>query len=747
MKKFALFVLLWMAFLPLIAQVSFVTVQGYVSDTNGSPIVNHAVNIQVDTTSGYYNHDVVYTSQTGFYIDTVFFNTGTLPTSDLFVYTFDCNQNIVSVNLPFGPGNNSLTHNFTICNNTPPCHANFTWQNMGNLSVQFTDSSAGNQHTTTWIFGDGSTSNIKNPLHNYAAPGNYQVTLYIYDSTINCSDSIMKNVQVPDSAGGCHAMFNYMHDTANSMNIYFYDQSTGNNIASWFWNFGDGTSSSQRNPVHLYVQPNAYHVCLTIRSNDSTCYSEYCDTVVVNGLNGCQAQFTWYCPDSLNNPNLIQFTDLSIGAANWHWNFGDSLSGTMNISDLQNPSHIFSANITYHVCLTITNQSGSCNSTWCANVNSGGSSGCASYFTFSRNSLMVVFQGNLVNGSPASYTWSFGDGAGGNGQNVTHTYATMGMYYVSLTTVTDSTNCTYSSGQTIPVGDSSQFNQIYGQVMENNFPLSAGTAMIFSIDSTNNNNPYTATSPIDSSGIYSFNYVPQGNFVVWVIPLDSSNYLPTYYGNVIIWQQATIIRLGTPANPYNIQLVQATNGIAGNGGINVHLNTEKMTNSLSDDIRMILLNESGNALQFRNNSGSGEFDFSSLAYGVYFLRAELPGCTSDLVRIEITKDKPVASVVMTYSGTHLLGINDSESLIEGINTYPNPVTDKLTLSITSKKDASILLMLYDLTGRNLVSETYDLSTGNNTLTINTEKLQPGIFILRITTDEGTNMIRKVIKSQ
>jgi hypothetical protein len=313
--------------------------------------------------------------------------------------------------------------------------------------------------------------------------------------------------------------------------------------------------------------------------------------------------------------------------------------------------------------------------------------------------------------------------------------------------LTDSANCNYSSGQIIPVGDSSQFHQIYGQVFENNFPLSSGIAMIFSIDSTNNNNPYNASSPIDSSGLYSFNYVPLGNFVVWVIPLDSSNYLPTYYGNVITWQQATIITLGIPANPYNIQLVQATSGLSGNGGINVHMNTEKMSNSLSDDIRMILLNESGNALQFRNNSGSGDFDFSTLAYGVYFLRAELPGCTSALVRIEITQDKPVVNVVMTYTGTRLLGINDNQPLIEGLNIYPNPVTDQLTLSIVSRKDATILMTICDLTGRNLASETYDLSTGINTLLINTARLEPGILILKITSDDGTNMVRKVIKSQ
>jgi len=271
--------------------------------------------------------------------------------------------------------------------------------------------------------------------------------------------------------------------------------------------------------------------------------------------------------------------------------------------------------------------------------------------------------------------------------------------------------------------------------------------MIFSIDSTNNNNPFNATSTIDSSGLYSFNYVPQGNFVIWVIPFDSAGYLPTYYGNVTTWQQASIISLGTPVNPYNISLVHATSGMSGNGGVNVHINTNKMSAGLTHMIRMILLNESGNALQFRNNDGSSSFDFSKLAYGVYYLRAELPGCISDLVRVELTQSNPIVNVVMTYSGSKMLGIDDNETLIEGINTYPNPVTDQLTLSILSKKDASILMTLCDLTGRTLTFETASLSKGSNIIQINASMLQTGIFILRITSCDGTNMIRKVIKSQ
>jgi len=67
---------------------------------------------------------------------------------------------------------------------------------------------------------------------------------------------------------------------------------------------------------------------------------------------------------------------------------------------------------------------GLCKSTWCAFVNTGGNGSCTSYFTFSQNAKTVTFQGYLVSGAPASYTWSFGDDFSGSGQNVSYTYNT-----------------------------------------------------------------------------------------------------------------------------------------------------------------------------------------------------------------------------------------------------------------------------------------------------------------------------------
>jgi PKD repeat protein len=58
------------------------------------------------------------------------------------------------------------------------------------LTVTFTDLSSGNPTTWAWLFGDGGTSTLQNPVHVYTAAGIYSVTLTV--TSIDGSDSITK---------------------------------------------------------------------------------------------------------------------------------------------------------------------------------------------------------------------------------------------------------------------------------------------------------------------------------------------------------------------------------------------------------------------------------------------------------------------------------------------------------------------------------------------------------------------------
>src|SRR5207302_1124338 len=124
-----------------------------------------------------------------------------------------------------------------------------------------TDTSTG-ATSWSWNFGDGTSSNLQNPVKHYTVAGNYPVTLTVSTSTglqsIN-SHSVSVTTAIP-SAPPVSAAFAISPSTAAvRANVAFTDQSTGS-PTSWQWNFGDGSTSNVQNPSHAYATQGSYGV-------------------------------------------------------------------------------------------------------------------------------------------------------------------------------------------------------------------------------------------------------------------------------------------------------------------------------------------------------------------------------------------------------------------------------------------------------------------------------------------------------
>jgi PKD repeat protein len=136
------------------------------------------------------------------------------------------------------------------------------------LTVSFIDLSLGAVTSWAWSFGDGSTSTEQNPTHTYAQNGLYVVSLSI--TTLDgCESEIAFEICAGDSCWfpeyDCQAMYIPVPDSLGGNGIQFLDVSyTVSPIQSWTWSFGDGTSSNEQNPYHVYTQPGTYTVSLTI---------------------------------------------------------------------------------------------------------------------------------------------------------------------------------------------------------------------------------------------------------------------------------------------------------------------------------------------------------------------------------------------------------------------------------------------------------------------------------------------------
>ncbi|RMD69893.1 MAG: PKD domain-containing protein, partial [Bacteroidetes bacterium] len=210
------------------------------------------------------------------------------------------------------------------------------------------------------------------------------------------------------------AQFTYQ-DMGNGL-FQFTDQS-GNNPDSWLWDFGDGNTSTEQNPMHTYAAPGTYTVCLTVGNSagtDTTCM----DVTVVFPP---EAAFTY--TDEGNG--TIAFADASAnGPDSWLWDFGDGATSTE-----QNPTHTYTAPGDYTVCLIASNSAGS--DTACMNITVVLPPVAAFSITDQGNGTFAFT--DLSTNDPESWLWDFGDGNTSTEQNPTHTYTSSGDYTVCLT--------------------------------------------------------------------------------------------------------------------------------------------------------------------------------------------------------------------------------------------------------------------------------------------------------------------------
>ncbi len=209
--------------------------------------------------------------------------------------------------------------------------------------------------TWFWNFGDGSTSTLQNPVHVYTTAGNYEIKLTVTDTNFGCVDTLSRTVQISTvnaQIGGPIGEFG-----CGPLTVTFENESTNTGagvLTDYLWDFGDGTSSTEFEPTHVYDEPGIYTVSLTA-TNSLGCTGTDINTNYVQVI-GPDVNFGWdttfaECPDL-----LVSFTDSTIFGAPivaWDWTFGDG--GT---SSFQNPEHTYTDYGSFTVALTVSDIDG-----------------------------------------------------------------------------------------------------------------------------------------------------------------------------------------------------------------------------------------------------------------------------------------------------------------------------------------------------------------------------------------------------
>ena len=330
-----------------------------------------------------------------------------------------------------GAQSTTASQNVTV---TPPNQsptANFTFS-CSALSCNFTSTSNdpdGSIASYAWTFGDGATSTLQNPSRAYGAGGTYTVSLRVTDNQGAQSTLTSKSVTVTPPNQAPTASFTR---SCSGLTCTFTSTSSDpdGSIASYAWAFGDGTTSTLQNPSHAYGAGGTYTVTLRVTDNQGAQSTTASQSVTVTPPNQAPtASFTRSC-SGLTCSFTSTSSDPDGSIASYSWTFGDG--GT---STAANPSHSYTAGGTYTVTLRVTDNQGAQSTTASQNITvTPPNQPPTANFTSSCSALSCNFTSTSSDpdGTIASYSWTFGDGATSTAQNPSHAYASGGTYTVTL---------------------------------------------------------------------------------------------------------------------------------------------------------------------------------------------------------------------------------------------------------------------------------------------------------------------------
>lgn len=308
--------------------------------------------------------------------------------------------------------------------------------------VFFIDSSLG-ATSRLWMFGDGDTSSLANPVHDYAGPGTYVVRLATYNSRSNCHDTAVRSVYID--------MPTVSFSTATPVVCFpgtatFSITVTGGTATSYRW-FIDGVFVSTVSPVYTHTfgstPDTGYNTVRLIYANSRGCP----DTITrTNYVYVSRSMISFTTPTVTGcRPLTSTFTSTSThtsGASivSYLWRFFDGSPAATGTP----VTHTFTTAGTYDVRLIVTD-----------------SHGCQDSLT--RFGLINVveprasFTASTVNacvGVPVTFTntttgvasasWNFGDGGTSTLISPVHTYNAPGIYNVRLSIV-DVNGCTHDT--------------------------------------------------------------------------------------------------------------------------------------------------------------------------------------------------------------------------------------------------------------------------------------------------------------
>ncbi len=290
------------------------------------------------------------------------------------------------------------------------------------------------QTTYAWRFGDGTTSAAGSPNHVYPGPGSYIVTM-VATTAAGCQDSLSREVQVYANPA---AAFSFV-ENCDGQAISFAQQATtgtGQNL-TYTWQLGDGSTSSQADPSHLYGTFGIKQVRLTV-TDEFGCTSNLLQEVEVFPLPIADFQADPLCEQTRLTPVNLSTVAAGKDIVGYFWDFGyDSQTSTFLEANVS-----YNEEGTYTIFLRVETENG-CRDSVSKTVDIYPNP----WAKFASPSVCVSDEAVVFNFSEipnpifsdvlTAAQWSWGDGTETEGDTSSHRYQAFGTYPVTLRVVTD----------------------------------------------------------------------------------------------------------------------------------------------------------------------------------------------------------------------------------------------------------------------------------------------------------------------
>jgi len=476
-------------------------------------------------------------------------------------------------------------------------------------------------------------------------------------------------------------------------------------------------------------------LCVTV-TDANGCIAFVCG-VIVNGTPDCDVVINQNGDDLIanatsNNPNQI---------INYDWSTGETTQVVTPSSD-------------GNYCVTISDGNG-CTANDCYYFYVDTSATCSVYVVETAAGLTAITSGDST--QAFSYLWSNGA--------TTQTIAPSGSGNYCVT-ITDVTGCTASGCLTLLAMD-----QIEGYILLDSISSGGGwinngvnTFKVYLIEHDMTAGTLTAidsqlvtSTPNNWGGLYSFSGVADGDYLVKAAAEVGSdqydNYLPTYFVDVLYWDEATTITVpGNAGTLYNIDMVSGTNsggpGFIGGliidganfapGQVEIRGDGDPLEN-----VSILLLTDNDMPITHTVSDAQGEFEFPNLAWGTYKVVVEVLGKEKGIKFITIGADNPTGQINFEVNETFVTKIED---VLNGasLKVFPNPVDENMNIQIEIRQNTNLNISVNNLLGKTIFTENKDLQEGIQTMNINLKNLPSGIYFLNLS--DGQEIIsHKIMK--